>query len=140
MCDGADSGVVSQPAFDFGDEPLDDPGNPTYTVGELADAINMSGPELQRVIKTATRSGELHRLNDHRYALPQQLLHFSRRLVEADQEDEALTVVNLKTRFESGRNLTIELLEYFDSIHFTRRDGDKRIVVNPAAAQERFRS
>ena len=31
---------MSQPAFDFGDEPHDDPANPTYTVGELADAIN----------------------------------------------------------------------------------------------------
>ena len=31
---------MSQPAFDFGDEPLDDPTNPTYTVGELAEAIN----------------------------------------------------------------------------------------------------
>lgn len=32
--------AMSQPAFDFGDEPVDDPVNPTYTVGELADAIN----------------------------------------------------------------------------------------------------
>lgn len=31
---------MSQPAFDFGDEAVDDPANPTYTVGELADAIN----------------------------------------------------------------------------------------------------
>jgi exodeoxyribonuclease VII large subunit len=31
---------VSQPAFDFGDDELDDAANPTYTVGELADAIN----------------------------------------------------------------------------------------------------
>jgi exodeoxyribonuclease VII large subunit len=31
---------VSQPAFDFGDEPHDDPSNPTYSVGELAEAIN----------------------------------------------------------------------------------------------------
>lgn len=31
---------MSQPALDFGDEPHDDPTNPTYTVGELADAIN----------------------------------------------------------------------------------------------------
>ena len=31
---------MSQPAFDFGDEARDDPTNPTYTVGELADAIN----------------------------------------------------------------------------------------------------
>ncbi len=31
---------MSQPAFDFGDEPLDDAANPTYTVGELAEALN----------------------------------------------------------------------------------------------------
>ncbi len=33
---------MSQPAFDFGDEPLDDEANPTLTVAELADAINGS--------------------------------------------------------------------------------------------------
>jgi len=31
---------VSQPSFDFGDEELDDVANPTYSVGELGDAIN----------------------------------------------------------------------------------------------------
>ncbi|MGB0112213.1 MAG: exodeoxyribonuclease VII large subunit [Ilumatobacteraceae bacterium] len=31
---------MSQPAFDFGDDAVDDAGNPTYSVGELADAIN----------------------------------------------------------------------------------------------------
>ena len=31
---------MSQPAFDLDDVELDDPTNPTYTVGELADAIN----------------------------------------------------------------------------------------------------
>ena len=31
---------MSQPAFDFGDDELDDAANPTYTVAELGDAIN----------------------------------------------------------------------------------------------------
>ncbi len=31
---------MSQPAFDFGDDELDDAANPTYTVGELGEAIN----------------------------------------------------------------------------------------------------
>ncbi|MEL6890306.1 MAG: exodeoxyribonuclease VII large subunit [Actinomycetota bacterium] len=31
---------MSQPAFEFDDEPLDDPADPTFTVAELADAIN----------------------------------------------------------------------------------------------------
>jgi exodeoxyribonuclease VII large subunit len=33
---------VSQPAFDFGDDLVDDAGNPTYTVAELGEAINDS--------------------------------------------------------------------------------------------------
>jgi exodeoxyribonuclease VII large subunit len=33
---------MSQPAFDFGDDELDDGANPTYTVEELAEAINSS--------------------------------------------------------------------------------------------------
>lgn len=34
--------AASQPAFDFGDEALDDPANPTFTVSELAEAVNAS--------------------------------------------------------------------------------------------------
>jgi exodeoxyribonuclease VII large subunit len=34
------TGQMSQPALDFGDEPYDDASNPTYSVGELAEAIN----------------------------------------------------------------------------------------------------
>ena len=36
---GHDEVLMTQPAFDFGDE-LDDAANPTYTVSELADAVN----------------------------------------------------------------------------------------------------
>ena len=107
-------------------------------VSEMAQAIKVPEPELQRVIKEATRNGDLCRLSEKRYALPQQLLQFSERVVEAEREGEELSVINLKTRFRSGRNLTIEVLEFFDSIHFTRRDGDARKVINPAIALERF--
>jgi selenocysteine-specific elongation factor len=107
-------------------------------LSELAAAIEVPEPALKQVIKEATRSGDLHRLNDNRYALPEHLLDFSNRVVEADRQGEELSIINLKARFQSGRKLTIELLEYFDSIHFTRRQGDRRIVINPAAALERF--
>ena len=40
---------MTQPAFDFGDEALDDPANPTYTVSELADAVNgVAAADVQR--------------------------------------------------------------------------------------------
>jgi selenocysteine-specific elongation factor len=107
-------------------------------LSEVADAIRIRETELRQVIKDATRKGELHRLNDNRYALPAQMLHFSKRVVDADRNGEELSVVNLKRHFQSGRKLTIELLEYFDSIHFTRREGDTRVLTNPTAAMKRF--
>jgi exodeoxyribonuclease VII large subunit len=40
---GCEDGLaMTQPAFDFGDEALDDPANPTFSVSELADAVNGS--------------------------------------------------------------------------------------------------
>lgn len=107
-------------------------------LSELAEATGIPGDELRQVIKEATRAGELHRVSDKRYALSEQLLQFSERVVEADRRGEELSVIKLKTHFQSGRNLTVELLEYFDSIHFTKRQGDTRIVLNGAAARERF--
>ncbi|MCR9104153.1 MAG: selenocysteine-specific translation elongation factor [Gammaproteobacteria bacterium] len=109
---------------------------PLYS--ELIEATRIPETALRQVVKAATASGELHRLNDNRYALPHQLLHFSQRVMQAADEGEALSVVALKSRFGSGRKLTIELLEYFDSIHFTRRQGDRRIVANRDVAFERF--
>ena len=105
---------------------------------ELLEATRIPETALRQVVKAATKSGELHRLNDNRYALPHQLLHFSQRVVQAADEGEDLSVVTLKSHFGSGRKLTIELLEYFDSIQFTRRQGDRRIVVNSDVAIKRF--
>jgi len=49
-----------------------------------------------------------------------------------------LNVIGLKSQFGNGRKLTIEVREYFDSIHFTRRQGDERIVTNTDRPQESF--
>jgi selenocysteine-specific elongation factor len=107
-------------------------------LSELIEVTRTPEQELRQVVKAATKAGELHRLSDNRYALPEQLLHFSQCVAQADDEGKELSVITLKSRFGSGRKLTIELLEYFDSIHFTRRKGDRRIVVNRDIAIERF--
>ena len=109
---------------------------PLYS--ELLEATRIPDVELRQAVKAAVKSGKLHRLNDSRYALPEHLLTLSQRVVAAEREGEELSVVGLKSHFGSGRKLTIELLEYFDSIHFTRRQGDKRILVDREAATERF--
>jgi len=97
---------------------------------ELPGATRIPESELRQVIKQAIRTGELVRLNDNRYALPEQLRYFSERVAEANRLGQELSVIRLKAVFQSGRKLTIELLEYFDSVHFTKRKGDTRVILN----------
>jgi len=37
-----------------------------------------------------------------------------------------------------GRNLSIEILEYFDRLRFTRRRDDRRIILNDGLPEELF--
>ena len=79
--------------------------------------------------------GELHELNKHRYALPTQLLHYYQCLTLAHDQGEALSVAVLKSRFGTGRNLTVEILEHFDRLHLTRREGNVRVLLARANVQ-----
>jgi selenocysteine-specific elongation factor len=44
------------------------------------------------------------------------------------QAGGTLTAAAFRDRSGIGRNVTIEVLEYFDRIRFTRRVGDARII------------
>ena len=86
---------MSQPAFDFGDTEIDDASNPTYTVGELAEAINA---ELRRGFHDGVWVlGEIDGLSNrgpHTY--------FS--LIERTNGDKA--VLNVQLFAPAKRNLT----------------------------------
>lgn len=102
------------------------------TLPLLSDLLAQTGlpaHAAQEAFHIALGRGELHQLNDHRYALPEQLLHYYQRLVAAVEAGEALSVGNLKKRFATGRNLTVEILEYFDRLRLTRREGNVRVLL-----------
>jgi selenocysteine-specific elongation factor len=52
--------------------------------------------------------------------------------------NQSLSVVAYKNELNIGRKLAIEILEYFDSLGFTRRDGDQRVIVNKTAIEKRL--
>lgn len=101
----------------------------------LSDLLKQTGiPEgaALEALRIGMGQGQLHRLNGNRYALPQQLAAYYQCLTEADTADEAITVGNMKKRFDSGRNLTVEVLEYFDALRLTRREGNVRKLLDRA--------
>jgi selenocysteine-specific elongation factor len=50
----------------------------------------------------------------------------------AEAQDGLFDPARFRDRSALGRNLTIEVLEFFDKAGFTRRDGQGRRVIKPA--------
>ena len=47
-------------------------------------------------------------------------------IIELAKDRQCFTVIDAKAQLGLGRGLTIEILEYLDSIQFTRRHNDGR--------------
>ena len=57
-----------------------------------------------------------------------QLAEFTEKLMENTSEQDGFTVIQFRDQSGIGRNLCIEILEYFDRVGFTRRDGNTRFL------------
>lgn len=126
---------MSQPAFDFGDEPVDDPTNPTYSVAELAAAIN---DQLRRGFSDGVWvRGEIDGLRNsgpHTY--------FS--LVEHGDDGRAVLSVSLfapmkrnltpvlkKNRLELGNGMKVRIFGHLDYYAPNGRLGLKMAGIDP---------
>ncbi|MGQ0545321.1 MAG: selenocysteine-specific translation elongation factor [Betaproteobacteria bacterium] len=100
------------------------------TVGELALALGGDAQRLESALSRLARHGLVVRVSKNRFFPPAAL----RRLAEAAEaeaaERGAITAAAFRDRTRIGRNLTIEVLEYFDRVKFTRRTGDAHILQN----------
>ncbi|MEC8357519.1 MAG: SelB C-terminal domain-containing protein, partial [Pseudomonadota bacterium] len=56
-----------------------------------------------------------------------ELASFTQALANQDEEG-AFTVIAFRDASGIGRNLCIEILEYFDAKGFTRREGNSRLI------------
>lgn len=104
-------------------------------IREVAETLNLDLPVVEDFFARAARMGLLLPVAPNRFYLPGQLLDLAK-IAEALAATAPEAGFDAKTfRDESGigRNLTIEVLEFFDKCGFTRRYGDNRRIVRPAA-------
>jgi selenocysteine-specific elongation factor len=85
------------------------------------------------VIATALKAGNLHQVSPKRVALPEVLQRLAAEINRLADQQGSFTVIEAKTHLDLGRDLTIEILEYFDSIKFTQRQGNSRRVIDTAS-------
>jgi len=116
-------------------EPLLDAGGlRPPAVQELARELDLQAREVERFLQRAARLGLVVRVTGNRFFSPEAV----RRLGEmaeslgAAADDGMFSTAAFRDRSGIGRNLAIEVLEYFDKLGFTRRSDNSRRVLKPA--------
>jgi len=100
-------------------------------IRELAVALGLTPEAVERFLSRAERLGRVARVADNRFFLPETLAtlaEVARELADSSP-DGTFTAATFKDRCGVGRNLAIQILEYFDKAGVTRRMGDTRIVL-----------
>ncbi len=93
---------------------------------------------LHASLRRAERDRRLTRINPKRYVEASMLNEFAQAALELTEDKRTLTVVECRDRLGCGRNVLIEVLEYFDTIGFTRRVGNARVILDRGLPERRF--
>jgi len=107
-------------------------------VSQLAEQLNVPVRQLESVLSQAAKQGRLMRLTESRYALPSTLGEFSAAVMKLATAQGSVTVRDFRDEAGCGRNLAIEVLEYFDRKQFTRRRGDARVIIDAELSMRSF--
>ncbi len=98
---------------------------------ELAEMTGLPLDALEKILRQAEISDKLVKVADNRHYLPETIRDLAvlvEKLAGGPGGKESFTVVAFRDASGIGRNLCIEILEYFDGIGFTRRDGNLRFM------------
>ncbi len=100
-------------------------------VVELAEIANVDAAEIERLLNHVVACGLLYRVSRNRYYLPATLLRLAK-IAEQLATDGKLTVASFRDESGIGRNLSVEMLEFFDECRLTRRSAENRQVLQTA--------
>ena len=96
---------------------------------DLAKTMSMPEKSLEKVLIRCVLTGNLTRPVKNRFFLPESIDQLRQLLIDTADEDNQLTVRQYRDATGIGRNLAIEILEYFDRQGITRRYGDIRKIL-----------
>jgi len=99
-------------------------------VHELASRSKIPVKELEKFLGRATQLGLLVRVVKNRLFLPDTVLELTQiaKTVALQSEQQCFTASEYRDATGIGRNLAIEVLEYFDRTGLTQRRGDQRTL------------
>ncbi len=104
-------------------------------VREVTEAVGLELNAVEAFLNRAALLGLLLRVADNRYYPPAAVARLAAIAEDlaAESSDGLFTAANYRDRSGIGRNLTIQVLEFFDKSGFTHRRGEARRIARPAA-------
>ena len=98
---------------------------------ELAEMTGLPLAALEKILRQAEISKQLVKVADNRHYLPEtmdQLAKMVEQMAGGPGGKQGFSVIAFRDASGIGRNLCIEILEYFDNTGVTRRDGNLRFL------------
>ncbi len=103
-------------------------------VGEMAEQLNLSVPVVQATLDRVCAAGDAYRIAPNRCFLRPHLHALAKiaQQLAAESADASFGAIAFRDSSGIGRNLTIEVLEFFDRAGLTKRNGNSRSVIGSA--------
>jgi selenocysteine-specific elongation factor len=104
-------------------------------VAALSEQLTAPRRDLERFLVRAARLGLVFQVAKNRFIVPEALLELAdaAEALAADTGEAGFGAAAFRDRTKIGRNLAIEILEYFDRQGLTWRSGDTRTLRKPVA-------
>jgi selenocysteine-specific elongation factor len=112
---------------------LDETPESPPVVHELAQATGIPVNAAMKTLRQAVRMGLAVQISGNRFFSPAALRAHAQTFETMIAEEGTVGVSPFRQRAGIGRNLAVEVLEYFDRIGLSRRDGNIRHQVKPVA-------
>jgi selenocysteine-specific elongation factor len=95
---------------------------------EIADRMHAALPQVQRILRILTEQQKLVRVDQDLFFHTEAIATARERLVSYIEQNGGLESVKFKYLLDTTRKYAIPLLDYFDKIGVTRRDGYTRLL------------
>lgn len=99
-------------------------------ISEIAKTLGNDKASIMAVAKLTIRLKRLVLIGDNRLALAQHLQQFSEVVALLISRQSGFSVADFKNECGIGRNLAVEVLEYFDKIGYTLRKESGRVILH----------
>lgn len=97
---------------------------------EIQSETKFDAGYLEELTRPELNSARLYAVGQKRLALPVTLHQLALLIFRLFEKNGGFTTIEAKAAFDLGRNLTIEILEFFDAVGYTKRNGNLRIIDN----------